>query len=54
MASEFPDGSVTRWLAPLQEGDPAAVQQLWDRYFHRLVDLARVRLRSLSGRMADV
>jgi DNA-directed RNA polymerase specialized sigma24 family protein len=53
MASESPKGSITRWLGPLQEGDPAAVQQLWERYFPRLVGLARVRLRSLSSRMAD-
>jgi DNA-directed RNA polymerase specialized sigma24 family protein len=42
MASE---GSVTRWLPPLQAGDPAAVQQLWERYFRRLVGLARLKLR---------
>ena len=34
-------GSVTCLLAPLQAGDPAAVQQLWERYFERLVGLAR-------------
>jgi DNA-directed RNA polymerase specialized sigma24 family protein len=38
------DGSVTRLLDPLQRGDPAAVQQLWQRYFHRLVALARKKL----------
>jgi DNA-directed RNA polymerase specialized sigma24 family protein len=37
-------GSVTCLLAPLQAGDPAAVQQLWERYFHRLVGLARKKL----------
>jgi hypothetical protein len=37
-------GSVTRWLDQLQAGDRAAVQQLWQRYFHRLVGLARARL----------
>ena len=34
-------GSVTCLLAPVQAGDPAAVQQLWERYFLRLVGLAR-------------
>jgi DNA-directed RNA polymerase specialized sigma24 family protein len=53
MASESSKGSVTRWLAPLREGDPAAIQQLWERYFPRLVGLARVRLRSLRNRVAD-
>jgi DNA-directed RNA polymerase specialized sigma24 family protein len=41
------EGSVSRWLGPLQEGDPAAAQQLWERYFHRLVELARTRLRTV-------
>ncbi|MFL5339904.1 MAG: ECF-type sigma factor [Gemmataceae bacterium] len=47
------DGSVSRWLGPLQAGDPAAVQPLWERYFHRLVGLARQKLRSARGRAAD-
>lgn len=47
------DGSVTRWLAPLQAGDPAAVQELWQRYFQRLVGLARKKLRGTSRRAAD-
>jgi hypothetical protein len=34
-------GSVTSLLAPVKAGDPAAVQQLWERYFERLVGLAR-------------
>src|SRR5580700_9424491 len=46
------DGSVSRWLAPLQEGDPAAAQQLWERYFQRLVELARKRLRDGPRREA--
>jgi DNA-directed RNA polymerase specialized sigma24 family protein len=48
-----PEGSVSRLLDPLQQGDSLAVQQLWERYFQRLVSLARVRLRTLSRRMAD-
>jgi RNA polymerase sigma factor (sigma-70 family) len=38
-------GSISCLLAPVQAGDPAAVQQLWERYFHRLVGLARKKLR---------
>jgi hypothetical protein len=34
-------GSVTSQLAPVQAGDPAAVQQLSGCYFERLVGLAR-------------
>ena len=50
-------GSVTRLLAPVQAGDPAAVQQLWERYFERLVGLARKRLqgaRPAAGGAEDV
>jgi DNA-directed RNA polymerase specialized sigma24 family protein len=47
------EGSVTRWLGPLQDGDPAAAQQLWERYFGRLVGLARVKLHGAPRRAAD-
>jgi DNA-directed RNA polymerase specialized sigma24 family protein len=47
------EGSVTRWLQPLQAGDPAAAQQLWERYFHRLVGLARQKLRDAPRGAAD-
>ena len=46
-------GSVTRWLGPLKAGDPAAVQQLWEHYFHQLVDLARAKLQNAPRRIAD-
>ncbi len=45
-------GSVSRWFGPLQEGDPAAAQQLWERYFQRLIELARKKLRDLPHREA--
>ncbi len=47
------DQSVTRWLGRLQAGDPAAAQQLWECYFHRLVGLARKRLHGTPRRVAD-
>jgi DNA-directed RNA polymerase specialized sigma24 family protein len=40
------DGSVTRWIGDLQAGGDSAAQHLWERYFHRLVHLARSRLRA--------
>jgi RNA polymerase sigma factor (sigma-70 family) len=46
-------GSVTYWIDALQTGDPAAAQQLWQRYFPRLVGLARARLQGASRRAAD-
>ncbi|HLN30337.1 MAG TPA: ECF-type sigma factor [Gemmataceae bacterium] len=48
-----PEGSITRWLGPLQAGDAAAVQELWERYFRRLVGLARSKLQGLARRAAD-
>jgi DNA-directed RNA polymerase specialized sigma24 family protein len=47
------DGSVTRWLGRLQAGEQAAVQQLWERNFRRLVGLARMKLRGGRRRAAD-
>jgi hypothetical protein len=43
------DGSISRWIASVKGGDLAAAQPLWERYFARMVDLARARLRA-SGR----
>jgi len=48
------EGSVTHWISQLKAGDQeAAQQQLWDRYFDRLVALARQNLRALPQREAD-
>jgi DNA-directed RNA polymerase specialized sigma24 family protein len=50
MASE---GSVTGWLGQLKAGDREAAQKLWERYFRRLVGLARKKLRGAKPRAAD-
>ncbi len=47
------EGSVTGWLGRLRTGDPVAAQQLWERYFSRLVQLARQRIQGAAGRAAD-
>jgi DNA-directed RNA polymerase specialized sigma24 family protein len=44
---------VTVWLGQLQAGDAAAVRSLWDRYFRRLVGLARRKLRDDPRRATD-
>jgi DNA-directed RNA polymerase specialized sigma24 family protein len=46
-------GSVTQWLAQVQAGDTEAAQRLWQRYFGRLVALARVKLRGAPHGLAD-
>jgi DNA-directed RNA polymerase specialized sigma24 family protein len=46
-------GSVTHWIRRLQAGEQAAFQKLWERYFRRLVGLARKRLRGAPRGAAD-
>ncbi|MFI5459076.1 MAG: ECF-type sigma factor [Isosphaerales bacterium] len=46
------NGSITRWIADLKAGDLAAAQPLWERYFARMVDLARARLSASCRRDA--
>jgi DNA-directed RNA polymerase specialized sigma24 family protein len=46
-------GSVTHWIDGLRAGESAAARKLWEHYFHRLVELARRRLRDLPRRAAD-
>jgi DNA-directed RNA polymerase specialized sigma24 family protein len=43
------EGSVTQWVGNLKDGDHGAAQALWERYFERLVRLARRRLSTVSG-----
>jgi DNA-directed RNA polymerase specialized sigma24 family protein len=46
-------GSVTRCIDGLRAGDADDIQRLWDRYFERLVRLARDRLPGHSRRASD-
>lgn len=46
-------GSISRLLVDLKAGDPQAAQPLWDRYFDRLVRLARSKLATMRQRGAD-
>ena len=46
-------GSVTALLERLQEGDHDAARLLWQRYFPRLVALARKKLQATPRRVAD-
>lgn len=43
---EHGHGSVSGWIGDLKAGDRAAAQPLWERYFVRLVQLARARLKT--------
>jgi DNA-directed RNA polymerase specialized sigma24 family protein len=44
---------VTEWLGKLQAGDVAGAQPLWQRYFQRLVGLARKKLQGNKPRVGD-
>jgi RNA polymerase sigma factor (sigma-70 family) len=45
--------SVSCWIRELQGGNQAAAQQLWERYFQRLVRLAKQKLNHHVRRHAD-
>ena len=48
-----PDDSVSQWIDGLKAGDEAAAAKLWQRYFRRLVGLARKKLGDSPRRVAD-
>ncbi len=46
-------GSITQLITRAQAGDELALSALWERYFHRLVGLARKKLNKQFVRDAD-
>jgi DNA-directed RNA polymerase specialized sigma24 family protein len=48
-----PGDSITPWLSLLREGHPDAAQRIWDRYFARLIGLARKKLGGRRFGIAD-
>jgi RNA polymerase sigma factor (sigma-70 family) len=46
-------GSVTELICQVKKGDAAAVQELFARYFRRLLGLARAKLQGKNLRVAD-
>ena len=47
------DPAISVWIRELQAGNQDAAQQLWERYFQSLVQLAQKRLPSRMRRHAD-
>ena len=45
--------SVTTWIGELRQGNTAAAQQLWERYYGQLLQFARGKLRGNLRRAAD-
>ncbi|HEV2969414.1 MAG TPA: ECF-type sigma factor [Pirellulales bacterium] len=48
-----PGDSITPWLSLLRDGHPEAAQRIWDRYFARLMGLARKKLGGRRLGIAD-
>ncbi len=46
-------GSVTHWIHAIKTGESAAASALWERYFEKLVRLARGKLDGMPRRIAD-
>jgi DNA-directed RNA polymerase specialized sigma24 family protein len=46
-------GSVTNWIEALMGGDHSAAQELWNRYFEKMVGLARKKLQGRPRHSAD-
>ena len=49
----MPHDSIASWLLGARAGDDAAAQQIWQRYFARLVQLARQKLPGHAKRAFD-
>jgi DNA-directed RNA polymerase specialized sigma24 family protein len=45
--------SISQWIIGAKEGRSQAIDALWERYFEKLVRLARQRLAALPRRAAD-
>ena len=45
--------SVTQWITQLKAGDEGAAEQIWHRYFEKLVRLARKKLDARTRRVMD-
>ncbi len=45
--------SVSEWIRNLKAGDAAASHELWNRYFEKLVTLAKAKMRNQPRRVAD-
>jgi RNA polymerase sigma factor (sigma-70 family) len=56
METEFddsPQGTVTRLIQKLKDGESQAAQRLWELYFRRMVGMAREKLKGMPKRVAD-
>ena len=47
------EGSITQWLEQVKQADEQAAQQIWQRYYQRLIALARKKLSDSPRRAMD-
>ena len=47
------DGSVTLWISLVKDGDSAGARALWERYYPKLIRLARDKLAGVRCGAAD-
>ena len=45
--------SVTRWIEQLKQDDRGAAEEVWRRYFQRLLPIARAKLKAMPHRTID-
>ena len=50
---DSPQGTVTRLIQKLKDGESQAAQRLWELYFRRMVGMAREKLKGMPRRVAD-
>ena len=53
MTQESDRDSISVWIAGLKDGKNDAVEKLWERYFARLISVARNKLGDFPRRVAD-
>lgn len=53
MTTPKPAQSVTTWIGLLETGQEEAAQRLWERYFPRLLEVARTRMRDMRRQVVD-
>lgn len=47
------DGEISGWIRRLREGDEDAAAHIWNRYFDRIVEIAKRSLKDASSRVTD-
>lgn len=52
-AGELDEAEVSNWIRRLRDGDEVAAQQIWNRYFDQILEVAKRNLAGASSRVSD-